>query len=354
MLRAILLLGGCFGFASTAYADLCTVSSSVATSNTILSVASISDAPAGTPLGPWAITSLTYSCTSDISGSKPPLSFSALYPSLGSSAAGHGTYIDSDGVNYTLHQTAVPGISIVIAAKNAAGQWVNVGNDSGTGIDATTYIAEGVQTGPLATQVKTRYIADAPNNITLGQAIMPRAIDFSSIAFHSHTVQTNSPVTENSTKAPINFSTLTIPVTNCSINNPNIMVQLPTVTTNDINKSGQGLGLTPFALNVNCPANVDIYMALTDATNPSNTTTTLTTKTGNGFASGVALQILKEGKAISFGQGYGDGNNLISAFAKQNTQIKSSINLAAQYIKTGAPVTAGTVQGMATIYFLYQ
>lgn len=115
---------------------------------------------------------------------------------------------------------------------------------------------------------------------------------------------------------------------------------------------GATAGNTNFSIDLSCQPGANVFVTLTDATNPGNTTNNLTL-TGDSTASGVNLRVLdSNGSPVSFGPdsaASGTTNQWLVGPSASTT----SIPLTAQYVSTGN-VSPGTVKGLMTFTLSYQ
>ena len=151
---------------------------------------------------------------------------------------------------------------------------------------------------------------------------------------------------------------VTILPSTCTVKTPSISITLPQLTVSDLGTLGATGGVTPFQIDLACNGTTlkNVYINLTDATTPSNTSGQLTLASGPGAASGVQLQILQSnGQAISFGPDTAVQGNPGQWTAGPLSTAASSISipLTAQYVSIG-PVTPGTVKATATFTLYYQ
>lgn len=115
-----------------------------------------------------------------------------------------------------------------------------------------------------------------------------------------------------------------------------------------IGKSGASTNLS---IALSCKSGSNIYMTLTDAANPANTSSNLTLAPGS-TARGVALRILYGGTAVRFGADSAVAGNPNQFYVGASSST-SSIPLSVQLMSVG-PVMAGQVQGLATFTMSYQ
>ncbi|MGE8637328.1 MAG: fimbrial protein [Achromobacter sp.] len=133
-----------------------------------------------------------------------------------------------------------------------------------------------------------------------------------------------------------------------------VSVRLPTISTLALSGAGVTVGRTSFALQLQCgDARADVYIALTDANQPGNTTSVLTLDAAS-TARNIGVNILRaDGVPVTFGP---ESHALGSAnqwFAGSMTGA-GLIDLSAQYVATGQPVVPGTVGASALFTLTYQ
>jgi type 1 fimbria pilin len=148
------------------------------------------------------------------------------------------------------------------------------------------------------------------------------------------------------------FSNNAVTPITCSVTTPSVSVTLPKVSTTSLSSVGQTSGDTRFNIGLSCQSGANVYVTLTDATTPTNTTSLLSLKLSS-TAAGVNLRILKsDGNPVSFGPDSavaGTTNQwLVGASASVN-----DIPLTVQYYRAAA-LTPGTVNAAATFTMSYQ
>ncbi|MBU9128886.1 fimbrial protein [Burkholderia multivorans] len=135
----------------------------------------------------------------------------------------------------------------------------------------------------------------------------------------------------------------TLPATTVPLN-PVWVSQLPT--------AGATAGDKPFNVGLSCSPGTNVYVSLTDLTNPGNTSDQLTL-TPDSTASGVKLRLLTQnGTPASFGSDSAPSGNPNRWYLGASGTL-TSIPLTAQYIATG-PAKAGSVKGLASFTLSYQ
>jgi len=147
----------------------------------------------------------------------------------------------------------------------------------------------------------------------------------------------------------------------CAVKTPNLYVTLEDIKVSDLGTTGApGSQTPPFYINLACNSTTfkNVYINLTDVNAPGNTTNLLTVASGPGYASGVALQILRSGSTtpITFGPdraASGNSGQWNAGSLSTTSASNISIPLTARYISTG-PVTPGKVKATATFTLYYQ
>ncbi|MFM0118666.1 fimbrial protein [Paraburkholderia sp. RL18-101-BIB-B] len=111
---------------------------------------------------------------------------------------------------------------------------------------------------------------------------------------------------------------------------------------------------TPFniALN-NCDQGTAVSVTLTDASNISNRSTTLSLAP-DSTAAGVGLQLLNGSTTIAYGTDSASAGNQNQWFAGTASGSSMTIPLTVQYVRTDDALTPGTVRGLATFTMAYE
>ncbi|MCX4171800.1 MULTISPECIES: fimbrial protein [Paraburkholderia] len=329
----MLVAAGCAGLIASvpAHAALqCTITGSAAISFGTLTVPR--DTPVGTAIGPVQSSTVSVNCPSN-PGTVPPYNngwYIQYYPQLTSSAV--------TGV----WNTGIAGIGIKVVdvtygnttlSSLAVGKW----GDFGAPITTTaafqgsfTFTYQLVKT---AAQVTTGGAVNIPQVLTL--------------VSHNIPVNITSPAL-----VTISVNNTSIVATTCTVTTPSVSVTLPTVNASALSPVGTTVGNTNLSIGLSCQAGANVYVTLTDATTPGNTTSNLTLASGS-TATGVALRVLNSGgTAVSYGPDSavaGNRNQWLVGASSSTTRIP----LTAQYISTGT-VGPGTVKGLATFTMSYQ
>jgi type 1 fimbria pilin len=139
--------------------------------------------------------------------------------------------------------------------------------------------------------------------------------------------------------------------TTCTVTTPSVSVALPEVKASDLRRVGEARGDTQFRIGLQCSAGADVFVTLTDATDPDNRSNLLTL-TRDSTAQGVKLRMLNNGAPISYGPDAAAKGTLNQWRVGPSAQI-TGVPLSVQYVATGE-VKPGTVRGNATFTMSYQ
>ncbi|WP_241649610.1 fimbrial protein [Rosenbergiella collisarenosi] len=130
-------------------------------------------------------------------------------------------------------------------------------------------------------------------------------------------------------------NSVVVPTGGCDVDNRNLTVNLPNYP-----------GKQAFTINVHCATDKNLNYSLTGTTAGSSGNTLKNMLEGNSdSATGVGVQILKDGVPVKFGDTIKLGTVSSSG---------TNITLTAQYQPTSGQMTAGKVQSIAGMNFTYQ
>jgi len=141
-----------------------------------------------------------------------------------------------------------------------------------------------------------------------------------------------------------------VPTCNVATGSVNKGVALSAVNTTAFTGPGSTAGKTPFSLQLtHCSNNLNVFITLNSKNAQSGATGVIAPTSGTGYASGVGVQILKSDGTtpVTFG-------NAINTGTTSGSNSNYTINLYARYYQTGATITNGNVQGIATYTVEYQ
>src|SRR6266702_7387476 len=119
----------------------------------------------------------------------------------------------------------------------------------------------------------------------------------------------------------------------CSVTTPSVDVTLPRVLATNLSTVGAATGAASFKLGVNCPQGINVNVTLTDASNGSNSSTTLGLAPGSS-AAGVGLQILNGSTPVAYGPDSPTKGNLSQWLAGKSAGGPMDIPLTVQYVRT--------------------
>ncbi|MBN3734948.1 fimbrial protein [Burkholderia sp. Tr-20390] len=149
-------------------------------------------------------------------------------------------------------------------------------------------------------------------------------------------------------------------VPTCKVATPNVAVPMGAVFASSF--KSVGTTSTPHAFDIaltcsggNAGTSTNAYVTLTDATAPGNTSTTLSLS-NDSTASGIGVQILKNGSPLGFGPdstAVGNTNQWYAGRVAQG-QVSLTVPLSARYVQTGATVKPGSANARATFTLSYQ
>ncbi|NPT53356.1 fimbrial protein [Paraburkholderia elongata] len=277
-----------------------------------------------------------------------------------------GTLIKSTGVFYN---TINPGqqfwcgasvpttLSFQMSGTGAAGVYAT--NIPGIGIKILTFANTGYGIPSGTMPVVWTWNTSGPyyfQNMSFAiQLVVTGPVDLSATTALSYNVNPWLAIQPtDGSAAPLAVSGLAVTATivprTCSVTTSAVDVPLPTVNPGNLNTGSAGA--KQFNLGVNCTQGVTVKVTLTDASNVSNVSTTLSLAPGS-TATGVGLQILFGSTPIAFGPDSAVAGNMNQWTAGTAAGGPMNIPLTVQYIRTGT-VNPGTVKGLATFTMSYQ
>lgn len=248
----------------------------------------------------------------------------------------------------TLIPTGIPGISYRLLHPDAStllALYPNYPVGSGSSTYSVTTNLQLVYTGPYL----------PPNNSTLTGQLSQWKIDICANPnlFFGYYLGCNGSVSPQPVETFNISAIINIQVPTCNVDpgSVNKIVTLPSVTAAQVTANPTP-GSTPFSLQlVNCPTNQKVFININTANPYTSATGVIAPTSGTGYAANVGVQILKaDGSTpITFSddpaQAINTGTTSGSSYA---------ISLYARYYRTGTPVTAGSVKGIATYTINYQ
>ncbi|WP_120345269.1 fimbrial protein [Paraburkholderia fungorum] len=238
-----------------------------------------------------------------------------------------------------IYQTNVPGIGVHFYATSG---WGNMANPI-VSVPSTEILSPGTS-GDSKPTFYTR--ADLVVTGPVGNGTLTE-LPTMSLAYTGDCV--NDPKYETPHNLAITPGT-TITGRTCSVTTASVDVPLPTAFPSNLNTGSTGA--TPFSLGVTCAQGVTVKVTLTDASDVSNRSTTLSLAPGS-TAQGIGLQILNGSTPVAYGPDSAVIGNMNQWTVGTSAGGQMTIPLRAQYVRIGT-LTPGTVKGAATFTMSYQ
>lgn len=251
------------------------------------------------------------------------------------------------GITYPIYNTSVPNIGIIIGVKaTLAANYVPVifpvtsfspepNPSQGMGLDVhaklivTGRLGSGVYT--LNSQELFRFYANGPEGVGGESDERTLILNASTVTIRASTCQLVGGTSQN---VPL------LPVGKAQFNGVDSTAGAP----------------ADFSLRTLCGSGVKLYATMTDGSDPGNTGNTLKPAEGT-TASGVGVQIIRDGLPISFGpdsSASGNTNQWYIGTANSGGSEVFTIPLKARYVQTDSHMVAGAVKARATVTFSYQ
>ncbi|WP_414429646.1 fimbrial protein [Burkholderia cenocepacia] len=287
--------------------------------------------------GAFAVGSVIYS-----SSAYPTVvnnSSSSPYPSLVSCETNTRTYATGIGMqSNNIYPTSIPNIGIRILNDYSSTKFPFFGSYWTT----STW---------LATQYQIRIELIKTGNITAGGVLS------GAFAQYRANDANGQLLVEHRFASPV---VVQPKVPTCKVSTPAVAVPMTSVHMALFKGVGTTTTPNPFEIALACSGGLagtstNAYVTLTDTTMPGNTSTTLSL-TKDSKASGVGIQILKNGTPLGFGPdsaAVGNTNQWYAGTIAQG-QANLKIPLSARYVQTGEKVTPGSANARATFTLSYQ
>ncbi|MGL5386267.1 MAG: fimbrial protein [Serratia sp. (in: enterobacteria)] len=271
------------------------------------------------------------------------ISHGITLPTMGTRVPGI-TYTE-DGVTYPIFGTNIPSLGIIMGIKAT----------SGAGYTPVNY--------PF-----TSFLPNPSPSLGMGISINAKLIVIGRLTSGVYQIARQSPLYvyangPNSTVTDtsdliLNASTVTIKASTCQMMGATSQnVPLLPVGKTQFNGVGSTAGApADFSLRTLCDSGVKLYATMTDGSDPGNTGNILKPAEGT-TASGVGVQIFRDGLPISFGpdsSASGNTNQWYIGSASSGGSEVFTIPLKARYVQTEQNMVAGSVKARATVTFSYQ
>ncbi|WP_158785382.1 fimbrial protein [Pantoea sp. BAV 3049] len=252
-----------------------------------------------------------------------------------------GQTVVVDGVSYAVFETGVPGIGFILGLKDTnATTYVPLQ----TGI-TQTFPAEGTaESNELGWSAKVTFVKTG-QPLASGTYITP-TITAAILTAYNNEVAT--------AKVIISPTSINVNATGCTINTPSVPVDMGSLDVRSFNTVNSTSALKNFSVNLNCDANIALYAVVTDQTDPTNTSDTVSL-TPDSTATGVGVQFFYNNTGpLALGPD-SSLNSTVGQFFIQSTSQAETLTLPFQsrYIRTG-DITPGTADAVASITFSYQ
>jgi type 1 fimbria pilin len=248
-----------------------------------------------------------------------------------------------------IYQTSVSGIGVSFYVVSGSGQTLitstNGGYTSGTISAPGNGTLPGIQANMVVTgQVVSGYSLSSLPSVTV--TFTPTG----SCGFTTGIANTLATSASNSAVVPIT----------CTVTTPSVSVNLPTVSLATLSSVGTTAADTAFPIGLSCASGANVYITLSDATTPANTSSLLTLAS-NSTAQGIKLRILNSTGPVAFGPDSAAAGTTHQWFLGASSSV-NGVSLTVQYYRDDtnpsgtAPATlsAGSVHAQATFTMSYQ
>jgi type 1 fimbria pilin len=150
-----------------------------------------------------------------------------------------------------------------------------------------------------------------------------------------------------------------VPIT-CMVTTPSVSVNLPVVSLDALSAVGKTAGDTRFPIGLSCAPGSNVFITLTDATTPANTSSLLTLAPASS-AQGIKLRILNSVGAVNFGPDSAEAGTAHQWLLGTSESV-DGVALTVQYYRDDmdasgsnpATVAAGSISAQATFTLSYQ
>jgi type 1 fimbria pilin len=275
---------------------------------------------------------------------------------VGSQVARALTAATASGINCTeisagtgIYQTSVSGVGVSFYIVNGAAQTLIT--STGGGYTSGTISAPGNGTLP---GIQANLVVTGPVVSGYSLSGLPTvSVTFTptgSCGWSTGITNTISASAGNSAVVPIT----------CTVTTPSVSVNLPVVSLSALSAIGKTAGDTRFPIGLSCASGATVYITLSDATTPSNTSSLLTLA-ASSTAQGIKLRLLNSAGAINFGPDSAEAGTTHQWLLGASSSV-SGIPLTVQYYRDDtnaagtapAELSAGSVHAQATFTMSYQ
>lgn len=248
-----------------------------------------------------------------------------------------------------IYETSVRGIGVKFHVVDGPAQTLITSTGGGYTSGTITTPGDGPLPGILATMIVTGQI-DSGYSLSSLPSVSVTFSPTGSCGWSAGLANTLATNASNSAVVPIT----------CTVTTPGVTVNLPVVSLAALSAVGKSAGDTHFPIGLTCASGASVFITLTDATTPSNTTSLLTLAP-TSTAQGIKLRILNSVGPVDFGPDSADQGTTHQWLLGASNSI-SSIPLTVQYYRDDttpsgggpAPLAAGSVHAQATFTMSYQ
>jgi type 1 fimbria pilin len=297
------------------------------------------------PAGPYSVPRDT-AVGSQVARAMATATASGISCALIQTATVNGTEISAGSGVY---QTSVSGIGVSFYIVNGASQTLITSTGGGYTSGTIGAPGNGTLPGVLASLVVTGPVVSGHSLSSL-PSVTVTFTPTGSCSWSTGIANTLATSASNSAVVPIT----------CTVTTPTVSVNMPVVALSALSAVGKTAGDTSFPIGLSCAAGANVYITLSDATTPTNTTSLLTLDS-NSTAQGIKLRILNSAGPVNFGP----DSAAVGTTHQWLLGASSSINgipLTVQYYRddtnpsgTGsAALSAGSVHAQATFTMSYQ
>lgn len=254
-----------------------------------------------------------------------------------------GTYIDSDGTSYGIHQTSLPGLGYVIGVKEGHAQsWRNFYGGNALPLPANQANVSVALRWKYVTTGQ-RLTAGTLTNQTVGQfnAVKEGVIGGGLVSY-----------------VYINNTSFNVQTRGCSVSVGPQPVTLPQVVAQSMKAVGSESTVSKaFDVKLSCDPDVSVHAGMSDAINASNTSDVLSTQ---GEASGVGIRIYRESGGASTAVTFGPDVSGPGIYAHRwqvgatGAGREFTLPFTARYVRTGQTIKPGALSARSYITFSYQ
>ncbi|MCP1649910.1 fimbrial protein [Pseudomonas nitroreducens] len=251
-----------------------------------------------------------------------------------------GKSVVNDGKTYTVFESGVRGVGLIMRAKSySSSTWwpgdvtpVDLYHGWGATWNASAAVrlvatGEPIASGVLSSQQIGEFTV---KDKTTGNATSPSPIKI-----------TSSTITAQTCSVDAGSKNFTVPVGEISV----LKLAGPVGTT---------AGNASFNIRLDCSSGMNVFMTLTDSSNPGNTSDRLGLSASPQQASGVALQVRRLGTPVKFGPDSSVAGNAGQIALGAAPDGALDVPFTANFIKTDAVVRGGDANAVATFTLSYQ